>query len=167
MQRTMGYLGIRAAGTRSRVMGEVQCVLSERADRYLHEGEVRTRHQEDFLQATGWPSTAKYWEPESPDAEPGYPELFEILTRHALRPEYEQDQLLRVVAAAVLTGNGDMHRRNLGSPIHCSTSKGSHWHRCTTPERFPGSSLYTGVNVTLQPGWRSLWDKQSRLTRWR
>lgn len=172
MQRTMGYLGIRAARTRSRVMGEVQCVLSERADRYLHEGEVRTRHQEDFLQATGWPSTAKYWEPESPDAEPGYPELFEILTRHALRPEYEQDQLLRVVAAAVLTGNGDMHRRNLGVSHPLLDEQGVTLAPLYDAGAFPGvepvyrGQRYAPARLALPVGQTVAFDKVA-VTDWR
>ena len=52
--------------------------------------------------------------PQNADPGPGYPELFALLTRNAQRPQHEQDQLLRIVAGAVLTGNGDMHRRNLG-----------------------------------------------------
>ena len=114
MQRTMHHLGIRAARTLSRVMGDVQCVLSERADRYLNDGAVKARHQEDFLQASGWTLTTKYWVPGTTQPGPGYPELFRILRDHAKKPAFEQDQLLMLVAAGTLTGNGDMHRRNLG-----------------------------------------------------
>ena len=59
-QRALRYLDVEAAKTLSRVIGRQQCVLSERSDRYHEEGMVKARHQEDFLQASGWYSEKKH-----------------------------------------------------------------------------------------------------------
>ena len=112
MQRALERIGVPAARTLSRVIGTEQCVLSERSDRYAGGDEVKPRHQEDFLQASGWSADKKYQSAER--GEPLYPALYRLLEAHARRPEEECDKLTALIAACVFAGNADMHRKNIG-----------------------------------------------------
>ena len=112
-QRALRYLGVRAATTVSRVIGTEQCVLSERSDRYRDDnGIVRARHQEDFLQASGWDANEKRETNER--GEPRYPLLYQLLGASAYDAQAEQDRLTAVIATCVFAGNADMHRKNIG-----------------------------------------------------
>lgn len=112
MQRALAHIGVRAARTESRVLGGMQCVLSERSDRTDRGAAVEAVHQEDFLQASGWPAQRKY--EEGVPGEPGYIDLYRMLREHGADPEREQAMLTRLIAACVMGANADMHRRNLG-----------------------------------------------------
>ena len=115
-QEAMQRLGVPSARTFSRVFGDQQCVLSERADRRTdpRTGHVTAIHQEDFAQATSWPGGMKY------DAgtknEPRWPAAYALLRAHAAHAEREgeSDKLTRMLAVAWLLGHTDLHRRNLG-----------------------------------------------------
>ena len=111
-QRALRYLDVEAAKTLSRVIRGQQCVLSERSDRYHEDGIVKARHQEDFLQASGWYSEKKHQTDER--GEPMYPALYRLLAEHAHAGPEQCDRLTRVIAACVFAGNADMHRKNIG-----------------------------------------------------
>ena len=112
MQRTLAHIGVRTARTESRMFAGMQCVLSERSDRNDWGGGVEAVHQEDFLQASGWPAQRKY--EEWVKGEPGYVELYRALGEHSAEPEREQAMLTRLIAACVMGANADMHRKNIG-----------------------------------------------------
>ena len=112
-QRTLALAGVPAATTRTRVFGGQQAVLSERSDRIpMPDGDVKARHQEEFVQAIGRDPEAKYWS--GFRGEPGWPAAYRLLQRHGAEPAACQDRLTRALAACWLLGNGDLHRRNLG-----------------------------------------------------
>ena len=124
-QDAMALLGLRSAQTLARVFVGTQCVLSERADRHwsAHTGLVAPLHQEEFCQAVGWPATQKYdtnW-----PSEPRWPAAYEILRCFAPDIHHEQNALTRILAAAWLIGNGDMHRRNLGFALSAPAQRKS------------------------------------------
>ena len=112
MQRALACIGVRTARTESRMFGGMQCVLSERSDRNDWGGGVEAVHQEDFLQASGWPAQRKY--EERVRGEPGYAELYRMLREHSADPEGEQAMLTRLIAACVMGASADMHRKNIG-----------------------------------------------------
>ena len=54
-------VGLQAAPTSARKIGEIEYLLSERYDRAIDgDGTIRRLHQEDFCQALGIPSEIKY-----------------------------------------------------------------------------------------------------------
>ena len=109
-QATCALVGVRAAGTTTRVLGGMQCVLSERADRRIDaDGGVQPVHQEDFRQASGG---SKF-----PTGAPGDPALgtaYSILREHAPDPDVACDELTRLLACGWLIGHADMHGGNFG-----------------------------------------------------
>ena len=113
-QRALAHLELPAARTYSRVLDGEQAVLSERSDRYYDEsaGVIRARHQEEFCQATGWPSALKY-DRDRPD-EPRWERAYALLRDHAPDPAQAQATLTAVLAATWGLGHVDLHRRNLG-----------------------------------------------------
>ena len=113
-QEAMRTLGVPAARTFSRVFGDQQCVLSERADRYTdpETGTTLARHQEDFAQATSWPGGQKY--EGGTRSEPRWPQAYALLARFGLDPEAETAKLTRMLAASWMLGHCDLHRKNLG-----------------------------------------------------
>ncbi len=115
-QEAMRLLGVPSAATRSRVFGDQQCVMSERADRCVDpkSGQVKAIHQEDFAQATAWPGGQKY--EGGTKQEPRWPTAYGLLRAHAAPGEWEgeSDRLTRMLAAAWMLGHTDLHRRNLG-----------------------------------------------------
>lgn len=113
-QLALGKAGIRAAETRSRVVGGIQCVLSRREDRKVVEGRVLPIHQEDFRQASNW-GTPKY--PGGLPNEPEWPTAYRILNQSAEDPGAECEMLTRLLAASWLMAHGDFHRGNLGFSI--------------------------------------------------
>ncbi len=113
VQRTMAYLGVPAAKTRSRVFAGVQSVLSERSDRKTREGTTVTVHQEEFSQAAGWPGTLK--EETGLRGEPLWPALYTLLRQYGASEGQEQcERVTRLLAASWILGHGDLHRRNIG-----------------------------------------------------
>ena len=112
-QEAMGLLGVEAARTLSRMFGDQQCVLSQRADRASDPiTGITAIHQEDFAQATAWPAGQKY------DAgtknEPRWEAACALLRAHGTDPEVETAKLTRILAATWMLGHCDLHRRNLG-----------------------------------------------------
>ena len=112
-QRALRKLGIRAARTRAKVAGGYQLVVSERADREVgtKTGKVTAIHQEEWGNACG----------EDPDnilQQPGrgggWSDLQRLLDRRNGDDPDERRHLWRAVAAVVLLGHRDMHRRNVG-----------------------------------------------------
>ena len=121
-QKAMGLLGVPCAHTISRVFGEHQCVLSRRADR-THDaaGAIVAVHQEDFAQATSWPSGQKY--DAGSRAEPRWEAAYALLRAHGIDPQTEAHKLTRMLAATWTLGHCDLHRRNFGF-THESTEHG-------------------------------------------
>ena len=112
-QRTIMQLGLRAAAARSRMVGGMQCVLSERADRVVRDGVIAPVHQEDFRQASG--CAQKFPARGAPE----WPEAYALLRDLAADPDGECRELTGVLAAAWLLGHGDLHRGNLGFHVSC------------------------------------------------
>ena len=112
-QRTLPLLGVPAAETRARTFKRLQCVLSRRSDRAGDPATgLSTVHQEDFAQATGWPTYMKY--DEGTPEEPRWETAYALLGRYAADPQTEQARLTRLLAATWALGHCDLHRRNLG-----------------------------------------------------
>ena len=109
-QATLGLCGIPAARTRSRVIADFQCVLSERADRRVQDGFVRRIHQEEFRQSCDY-GAMKHWM--GAPNEPGHPRIHAILRRHGRGGA----GLTRFLAACWLLGHGDLHRGNIGLTV--------------------------------------------------
>ena len=112
-QRAFSLIGIPAARTEARVLAGVQCILSERSDRGtdLGTGEIRARHQEELLQATGRHRYDKYDDGSEPVA--FWPEVYAMLDS-ARVPDEQRGLLTRTLAATWAIGHVDLHRRNLG-----------------------------------------------------
>ena len=112
----MQQLGVPSARTLSRLFGDQQCVLSERADRRTdpRNGHVTAIHQEDLAQATSWLGALRY--ETGTKSEPRWPAAYALLRAHAAHAEQEEesDKLTRMLAAAWMLGHTDLHRRNLG-----------------------------------------------------
>ena len=121
-QEAMALVGVPAATTRSRVFGDQQCVLSERADRTVDtRGRIVSLHQEDFAQTTAWPPGQKY--DSGTRDEPRWKAAYALLREHGADPETETAKLTRMLAAAWMLGHCDLHRRNLGFS-HLDTEDG-------------------------------------------
>ena len=106
-QAALGLCGIPAARTRSRVIADFQCVLSERSDRRVQDGFVKRTHQEEFRQACDY-GIMKHWM--GAPNEPSYPRIHAILRRHGR----DGAGLTRFLAASWMLGHGDLHRGNIG-----------------------------------------------------
>ena len=112
-QRALGLAGIAAATTGARVFDGRQAVISERTDRAPGAGGgVDARHQEEWIQAACHRPDNKYDDGRGDG--PQWPDACRLLRERANHPDAETARLTRVVAAAWMLGNGDMHRRNLG-----------------------------------------------------
>ena len=112
-QRTLAILGLRAATTYATVIGDRQVVVSERTDREVvpNDGRVHPIHQEEWASACG----------RDPDeliqragTGGGWVQLHEFLTARSEDPRSEQQHLWQTIAAIVLLGHRDIHRRNVG-----------------------------------------------------
>ena len=114
-QATLGLCGISAARTRSRMVADFQCVLSERADRRVQNGLVQRIHQEEFRQACDY-GAMKHWM--GAPNEPGCPRIHAILRN----PGQGGAALTRFLAASWLLGHGDLHRGNIGLAISSPTA---------------------------------------------
>ena len=140
-QRALALAGIDANDTRARVYNGIETVVSRRSDR-MEQGEgkpVERIHQEEWSQAIGLFPYEKYID-DRPDTE--WPSLFRLLQRHGQDPEREQYKLAKAIAGIVLSGNADVHRRNIGlqhvrgregrqcvlAPLYdCSSIEGTQW----------------------------------------
>jgi len=83
-------------------------LLIERYDRSRHEGRVEREHQEDFCQALGIPSRAKYEE----HGGPGIADSVELLRRATDEPAREVLRFLDAIFFNLLIGNHDAHAKN-------------------------------------------------------
>jgi serine/threonine-protein kinase HipA len=108
VMRTATRLGLRVAEVQRRVVLGREFLLVTRFDRELRDGRVVRLHQEDTCQALGRPTRVKY----QAEGGPALPELFELLTRHAVRPAIDRLMLLRATIFNVLIGNADAHAKN-------------------------------------------------------
>ena len=177
-QRALALVRIPAATTEARVFDGRQAVLSRRSDRRQHaDGRVHARHQEEWIQAACHPPDDKYDNGRGPG--PQWPDAYRLLRERSARPEADTARLTRILAAAWILGNGDLHRRNLGflhaaagdppaiglAPLYdASSAAGTRYHRGlavgmagvtrpeqVTPARWVGHSAACGIpaDVTL------------------
>ena len=112
-QRALGLAGIEAAWTRCRVYEGISTVVSWRSDRANVPRNVPLEpiHQEEWSQAIGlYPEEKKA----EGGPEQGWAGLLRLLRRHGQDPECEEHKLVKAIAAIVMMGNGDTHRRNVG-----------------------------------------------------
>ena len=119
-QEAIRLLGVASARTLSRVLGDQQCVLSERADRRTdpRTKHVTAIHQEDFAQATAWPGVLR--DETGTESEPRWPAAYALLRTHAApaEQESESDRLTRTLAATWILGHTALHRKNIGFTHH-------------------------------------------------
>lgn len=83
-------------------------LVEERYDRIQSGRSVRRLHQEDFCQALGIMSTAKYQN----DGGPCIADIFSAIKRHCSAPAVETQQFLHAVVFNYLIGNCDSHGKN-------------------------------------------------------
>ena len=83
-------------------------LVEERYDRIRNGGSVRRLHQEDFCQALGIMSTAKYQN----DGGPGIADILGAIRKHCSVPAVETQKFLRAVVFNYLIGNCDSHGKN-------------------------------------------------------
>ena len=111
-QRALGSLGVRTATTRATIIGHRQVVVSERTDRFVDQenGIVHAIHQEEWACACG----------RDPDeliqrqgTNGGWADLYGFVTRNSIHPADEQEHFWTALAALVLLGHRDVHRRNV------------------------------------------------------
>ena len=114
-QQTLRQLGIRAAQTKSRLIGDSQCIISTRCDRKIENGVAVPIHQEDLRQTGGY-TTEKYL-PTPADEGKGWIRAYAALKDRALDPLAESNRLTELIAAAWMLGHGDFHRGNLGFQV--------------------------------------------------
>ena len=112
-QRALSYAGLPAADTHARVFGNVQAVVSKRSDRAAdpRTGRIVRLHQEEWAQAACIRPSDKY---DTLAGRPHWGDLAELLHTCASDPTREITALLRLLAAAVLLGHCDLHRKNIG-----------------------------------------------------
>ena len=156
-QRALELVRIPAATTEARVFDGKQAVLSKRSDRVTEaDGRVHARHQEEWIQAACHPPDDKY--DNGLGNGPQWPDAYRLLRERGKQPDTGTAFLTRVLAAAWMLGNGDLHRRNLGflhapgseapaiglAPLYdASSAAGTRYHRglavgmegVTQPER--------------------------------
>ena len=111
--RTLSNLGIRAARTSVRMVGDFQMIVSERSDRVRdpNTGRVERVHQEEWVQAAGLDPSALS---QGPGTGAGWAELHAMLSARAAHPEGEREHLFEFLGASVILGHRDLHRRNVG-----------------------------------------------------
>ena len=111
-QRALGALGVRTATTQATIIGHRQVVVSERTDRFVDEENavVRAIHQEEWACACG----------RDPDeliqrqgTNGGWADLYRFVTRNSIHPADEREHFWTALAALVLVGHRDIHRRNV------------------------------------------------------
>lgn len=106
-------------------ISDIDCLIVERFDREIIDGEVRRIHQEDICQAMGLPAVRKYELPgrgaEGKGGGPEFSQLAELLDIHARDHAAALVQLARVATFTALIGNSDAHGKNLAL-LHRSPS---------------------------------------------
>ena len=114
-QRALQGLGVRACTTRAALVGtgRQQAVISERSDRQrdLDTGTVRAVHQEEWASACGADPDDTWYRPE---IRGGFPDLYRFLMHGSARPDVARHQFWSALAATVLLGHRDLHKRNIG-----------------------------------------------------
>lgn len=101
-------LGLEAPAATVRRFGDHEVLVIERYDRSRHEGRVEREHQEDFCQALGIPSRAKYEE----HGGPGIADSVDLLRRATDEPAREVLRFLDAIFFNLLIGNHDAHAKN-------------------------------------------------------
>ena len=112
-QRALGLAGVETATTHGRLYRGFATVVSERTDRVdRRDGSPLQRtHQEEWSQAI---RIRAYEKNDDDQPETDWRSLFRLLGAYGQEPEREQHKLARAIAALVLIGNADTHRRNVG-----------------------------------------------------
>ena len=112
-QRALRQVGIRACHTRADVVNAHQVVISTRSDRWANEatGRVELIHQEEWAAACGRDPDDLI---ERPRTGGGWADLHRFLMDRSPTPESEAEHLWYAIAALVVIGHRDIHRRNVG-----------------------------------------------------
>lgn len=101
--------GLPVAPARLLRLGQRSACIVERYDRrVLENGTVERIHQEDFCQALGLPSGAKY----EKEGGPSFERCFEVTVAHVRNPLTDGRLLLQWLAFNALTFNSDAHAKN-------------------------------------------------------
>ncbi len=109
VMRLAAALGLDVAQVEPRVVRGRPFLLVERYDRTRDRNAVVRRiHQEDFCQALGVPSEAKY----ASEGGPGLKDCFDLLRRISTRPAVDVLKLLDAVIFNLIVGNADAHGKN-------------------------------------------------------
>ena len=124
-QRTPRALGIRASKTRTALVGTAreQAVISERSDREAgpDTGAITPIHQEEWASACGADPDDTFHRPGVPG---GFDDLYRFLLEHTAAGETGRRHFWSALAACVLLGHRDLHKRNIGSR---HSRKGEPW----------------------------------------
>ena len=112
-QRALRQVGVRACHTWTDVVNAHQVVISTRSDRWANEvtGRVELIHQEEWAAACGRDPDDLV---ERPRAGGGWADLHRFLMGRSPTPESEAEHLWHAIAALVVIGHRDIHRRNVG-----------------------------------------------------
>ncbi len=148
VQATLSELGLPAAETLSRILGDedVQVVVSRRSDRFIVDGVIHRRHQEDLRQVSGCVDKGVV------PGHPGWPESHDLLRQWSLDPEPQHDIFIGLAASGWMLGHGDLHRGNLG--FHTETTSGNGKHVTVAPayDFSSGEGSRYGTNAILPIG---------------
>lgn len=101
-------LGLNAARAEPRTVAGQEFLLVERYDRREEDGRLARVHQEDFAQALGVPSSAKY----ENEGGPGATACVELLRLHSRQPALDVLAFSDALVLNVLVGNADAHSKN-------------------------------------------------------
>ena len=112
-QRALRQVGVRACHTWTDVVNAHQVVISTRSDRWANEatGRVELIHQEEWAAACGRDPDDLV---ERPRTGGGWADLHRFLMGRSPAPESEAEHLWYAIAALVVIGHRDIHRRNVG-----------------------------------------------------
>jgi serine/threonine-protein kinase HipA len=102
-------VGLNAAETEWRMIGDTPCLIARRYDRVVGADDAVERiHQEDFCQALGIPPERKYQQ----EGGPSLPDCFALLRDWSTVPVLDVPEFLDAVIFGVLIGNADAHAKN-------------------------------------------------------
>ena len=111
-QEALKHVGVQASETRTEEIDGVQTIISKRSDREEGgAGQLVMRHQEDWLQASGLDPVRKFG---NRYPEPGWDALYALFRAWSGDPRADCRRLTRFLAASVMLGHCDLHRRNVG-----------------------------------------------------
>ena len=111
-QEALKHVGVQANETRTEEIDGVQTIISQRSDRKESgTGQLMMRHQEDWLQASGLDPVRKFGDRYP---EPGWDALYALFRAWSGDPRTDCRRLTRFLAASVMLGHCDLHRRNVG-----------------------------------------------------